>query len=474
MSFDAAIIGSGPNGLAAAIRLAQAGWSVVVYEARETVGGGARTAELTLPGFRHDICSAIHPMGIGSPYLATLPLADHGLQWVQPGAPLAHPFDDGPAAILHRELELTGTTLGQDGASWATLMGPFAARWEELARDGMGPLGLPKSPFLMARFGLSAMRSATDLARARFDGPRAKALFGGLAAHSVLPLDQVPSAAIGLMLGVAAHAVGWPMPRGGSQSLSEAMASLLVELGGTIRTGVRIGELGAIETGGPVLFDTSTHALSTIAGDALPPGFHKKLGAYRYGPGVFKVDWALSGPIPWADPAVAQAGTVHLGGSLDELAASERAAFDGEHSDRPYVLLAQQSLFDDSRAPAGKHTGWAYCHVPHGSTVDRTAIIEAQVERFAPGFGDLIEARHTMNTADFFAHNENYVGGDINGGVPDLAQLFTRPTARFVPHSTPNKRLWLCSAATPPGGGVHGMGGFHAAEALLRSHGEIR
>jgi phytoene dehydrogenase-like protein len=464
---DAAVVGAGPNGLAAAIALARAGRSVVVYEAAPRVGGGARSEELTLPGFRHDPCSAIHPMAAASPFLRSLPLKEHGLEWVQPAAPLAHPFDDGSAAVLERSLADTAASLPGDEGRYPGWMRPFAEGWEGLVADVMGPLGWPGRPLLLARFGLRALRSATGLARAAFRGEAARALFAGLAGHSVLSLDRMPSAAIGLVLAAAGHAVGWPLPRGGSQAISDAMASLLRSLGGEIRTGVRVRRLAELPARGPLLFDVSPPELLRIAGDALPPGYRCRLRRYRFGPGVFKLDWALCGPIPWRASACARAGTVHLGGTLAEIAASERAVWRGQHPERPYVLVAQQSLFDPSRAPAGRHTGWAYCHVPPGSTRDMSGAIEAQLERFAPGFRDLVLARRATTCADLERGNPNYVGGDINGGVADLRQLFFRPAPRLVPYRTPNPRILLCSASTPPGGGVHGMCGFHAARAAL-------
>ena len=470
--FDAAVVGSGPNGLCAAIAMAQAGLSVVVYESRATIGGGVRTAELTLPGFRHDICSSIYPMAIGSPFMRTLSLAEHGLEWIHPQVPLAHPLDLEPAILLERAIDTTASHLDEDAPRYTRMMTPFVTRWEDLASDAMAPLGVPAHPWLMARFGLQAFRSATALAQSAFDGARARALFAGLAAHSVLPLDVMPSSAIGLMLGYAAHAVGWPMPRGGAQQLSDALASLLRALGGVIRTDSRITAIDDVETEGPILFDTSPHHMATIAASALPEGYCRRLRTYRYGPGVFKVDWALDAPVPWRDAACAQAGTVHLGGTWEAIAASERTVWEGRYADQPYVLFAQHSLFDATRAPAGKHTAWAYCHVPNGSTRDMTAVVEEQVERYAPGFRDCILARHTMHAMDYEAYNDNYIGGDINGGAPILSQLFTRPLVRLNPYTTPNRRLYLCSAATPPGGGVHGMCGVYAANAALKRWGQ--
>ena len=466
--FDAAVVGSGPNGLCAAITLAEAGRSVVVLEASDTIGGGARTCELTAPGFLHDVCSAIHPMGISSPYMRTLDLEEHGLEWVHPTTPLAHPFDHAPAAMLERDIGATAATLGRDGAAWAKWMQPWTRRWEGLAMDALAPLGIPSHPLWMAEFGLSAFRPATALARSRFRGDKAQALFAGLAGHSVMPLDMAPSSAIGFMLGIAAHAVGWPMPKGGSGALSAALASKLTAVGGQIHTGVSVTDLAEVPTDGPILFETAPARLVDIAGDALPLAFRAKLQRYRHGPGVYKIDYALSDPIPWADPALTRAGTVHLGGSMAEIAASERACWDGEHSDAPFVLVAQQSLFDDTRAPEGKHTGWAYCHTPSGSTRDMSKAIETQIERFAPGFTDSVIARHTMHSLDLEAMNPNCVGGDVNGGMPTIDQLFTRPTSRT--YRTPNPRLYLCSASTPPGGGIHGMCGHHAAKAALADH----
>jgi phytoene dehydrogenase-like protein len=467
-TYDAAVVGSGPNGLAAAIVLARAGRSVIVFEANRQIGGGARTQELTLPGFRHDVCSAIHPMGAGSPFFKSLPLEQHGLTWIHPPVPLAHPLDREPPCLLKRSVEATAEMLGDDRPSYIALMKPFAQTWDRLAADALGPLSVPRSPLLLARFGLKGLRSADGLARSLFKGQPARALFAGISAHSMLRLEQVASAAIGLILAIAGHTVGWPMPRGGSQQITEALASYLRSLGGKIETEKRIQTLAEIPTKGPILFDTSPATLSQVVGDDLPLRFRRRLSRYRYGPGVFKLDWALNAPIPWRFAECAQAGTLHLGGTLEEIAAGERAVASGQHPDRPFVLLAQQSLFDDTRAPAGKHTAWAYCHVPPFSSRDMTQAIEAQVERFAPGFRDVITARHTFNCLQIEEHNANYVGGDINCGSPEFSQLFFRPTFRVIPYSTPNPRVFLCSAATPPGGGVHGMCGFHAAKAALR------
>jgi phytoene dehydrogenase-like protein len=467
-SYDAAVVGSGPNGLCAAITLAAAGRTVIVLEASDTIGGGAKTRELTAPGFLHDTCSAIHPMGISSPYMSTLGLEDHGLQWIHPTTPLAHPFDDAPAAMLARDIDTTAATLGIDGDKWRDWMSPWVTRWEGLAKDALAPLGIPAHPIWMAQFALSAFRPATSLARSRFKGEAARALFAGLAGHSVMPLDMAPSSAIGMMLGIAAHAVGWPMPKGGSGALSQALASKLKSLGGVIQTHTQIDHLNQVPTDGPILFETAPARLADIAADALPYAFRAKLQRYRHGPGVFKIDYALNSPVPWKDPTVAQAGTVHLGGTMAEIAASERAAWDGEHCEHPFVLFAQQSLFDDTRAPPGTHTGWAYCHTPSGSMTDMTQAIESQIERFAPGFMDTIIAKHTMNATEIEVLNPNCIGGDVNGGVATIDQLFMRPTAKT--YRTPNPKLYLCSAATPPGGGIHGMCGHFAAKAALADH----
>ena len=467
-SYDAIVVGSGPNGLAAAITLAQAGRSVLVLEAKDTVGGGARSAELTLPGFLHDVCSAIHPLALGSPFFSTLPLSEHGLEWIQPPAPLAHPFDDGTAAVLERSVDKTAGMLGQDATAYAKLMSPLVADWGKLAIQLLGPLRPPRHPLALARFGLSAIRSAQGLAEARFRGRAARALFVGMAGHSMLQLDTRLTAAFGLVLGVSAHAVGWPMPRGGSQRISDALASYFESLGGEITTGVCVESVEQLPPARAVLFDVGPLQVARIASTRLPDRFRRALERYRYGPGVFKIDWALKAPIPWAATECERAGTVHLGGTMDEIMASERVVWDGQHPEAPFVLLAQQSLFDPSRAPDGNHTAWAYCHVPNGSTFDMTDRIEAQVERFAPGFRDCILARSVMPPAKFEEYNPNYVGGDINGGVQDIRQLYTRPTLRWSPYSTPARGVYICSASTPPGGGVHGMCGYHAARACLR------
>ncbi|HEY8505327.1 MAG TPA: NAD(P)/FAD-dependent oxidoreductase [Gemmataceae bacterium] len=467
--YDAVVVGSGPNGLAAAVTVARRGRSVLVVEAAPDFGGGARTAERTLPGFRHDVCSAIHPLAAASPFFRTLPLERHGLEWVHPDVPLAHPLDGGAAALLERSFDATARSLGEDGDAWRALMEPFAARSETLFAEALGPPRLTRHPLLLARFGLRAARSAEGLARAWFRGERARALFAGIAAHAARPLDRPLSAAVGMMLAVAGHAAGWPLPRGGSQRITDALLAHLRELGGEAVAGWRVGSLGELPPARAYLFDVAPAHLARICGAALPARYKAALRRFRHGPAVFKVDWALAGPIPWAAEECRRAGTVHLGGTLGEIAAAEAAIWDGWPHGRPFVLVAQQSLFDPTRAPPGMHTGWAYCHVPRGSALDATAAIEAQVERFAPGFRDLIRARAVMGPPDFAAYNENFVGGDIGGGVMDLWQAFTRPVARPVPYTTPNAKIFICSASTPPGPGVHGMCGHHAALAALRT-----
>jgi phytoene dehydrogenase-like protein len=467
-ALDAIIVGSGPNGLAAAVTLAQAGLAVRVYEGRDCPGGGARTAELTLPGFSHDVCSAIHPLGIGSPFFRTLPLGEHGLEWIHPPAALAHPFDDGTAALLDRSVELTSQTLGEDGLAYRRLMAPLVANWGRLADALLGPMRFPRHPLIMLRFGLRAMRSAYHLAEALFKGERARGFFAGLAAHAIMPLEKLLTSAFGLLLGMLGHVVGWPFPRGGAQQITNALVSYLRRLGVELVTNAAIASLGELPPARAVLLDITPLQLLNLAGTRLPGGYRQRLERYRYGPGAFKVDWALDGPIPWRAALCARAGTVHVGGTLAEIAASERAVWRGEHPENPFVLVAQQSLFDPTRAPPGKHVAWAYCHVPNGSTVDMTECLERQIERFAPGFRARVLARSVLPPAALERYNPNYIGGDINGGVQDLWQLYARPTLRLAPYATPVQGLYICSASTPPGGGVHGMCGYHAARTALR------
>ncbi len=465
---DAVVIGSGPNGLAAAIELARAGRQVRVYEANEQIGGGCRSAELTLPGFLHDTCSAIHPLGVASPFFKTVPFASHGLEWVDPPLALAHPFDDGSAAVLSTRMDETTASVGEDGQAWVDLFGPLIDDFEILIGPLLGPLRIPAHPVAMGKFGLLGLRPALSLAQSRFAGEKARGLFAGMAAHSILDLHKPVTSAFGLVLGLIGHVIGWPIPKGGSQQITDALVSELHSLGGEIVTDTRVSSLDVAGDADAVLFDTSAWQLGDIAGDALPGWYRSILGNYRPGQGVFKLDWALDGPVPWTAPECGRAGTVHLGATLEEIVASEHAAAHGQIAERPYVIVAQQSLFDPTRAPDGAHTLWGYCHVPNGSTVDMTERIEAQIERFAPGFRDRIIGRSTLTPADFHASNANFIGGDINAGAQDIRQIFTRPVPRYDPYSTPNPRLYICSASTPPGGGVHGMGGYHAARSALR------
>jgi phytoene dehydrogenase-like protein len=463
------VVGSGPNGLAAAIELARAGCRVTVLEAEATIGGGARSAELTLPGFIHDTCSAIHPLAVASPFFRSIPLGDFGLEWIHPPAPLAHPLDGGGAVMLHRSLDETAAALGDDRLPYRGLFAPLVAECDTLLDATLAPLFPPRHPLALARFGIVGMRSARGLAQSRFRGEAARALFAGLAAHSVLPLEAPFSASFALVLGMLAHSSGWPFPRGGAGAIARALAAYLESLGGELVTSHRVASPADLPPADTVLFDVSPRQLLRIAGDLLPAHYRRQLGGFRYGPAAYKIDWALDGPIPWRASECARAATVHLGGTLDEIATSESAATLGDDCDRPFVLLAQPSLFDASRAPAGKHTAWAYCHVPNGSTTDMTARIERQVERFAPGFGRRIMARHVMPPAELERQNANYIGGDVVGGSNDMWQLLARPVPRFDPYATPVRGWYLCSASTPPGGGVHGMAGFHAARAVLRA-----
>ncbi|HTJ14341.1 MAG TPA: NAD(P)/FAD-dependent oxidoreductase [Dinghuibacter sp.] len=464
--YDAVVVGSGPNGLAAAITLQRAGLSVLLLEAKSTIGGGMRTEALTLPGFLHDVCSAIHPMAAASPFLQQLPLDQHGLEYIHPPVCAAHPLDNGNAAILERSFEGTADSLGADADAYRRVLGPIVRRWPALAEDALGPLRLPSHPLDMARFGLKALAPAQTLAR-RFRTNEARGLWAGMAAHSLLPLDWWSTSAIGLVLMTAAHTTGWPIAKDGSASIAEAMASYFQSLGGVIETNTPVKRMGQLPSAGAVLFDVTPRQLLAIAGHRFTPLYKRQLERYRYGPGVFKVDWALDGPIPFINERCRRAGTVHLGGTFEEIARGETEVWKGRHTDKPFVLLAQQSLFDPTRAPGGKHTAYAYCHVPNGSVLDRTDVIERQVERFAPGFRELILARHTMDTAQLESYNANYIGGDINGGALDIRQLFTRPALRSSPYTTSARGIYLCSASTPPGGGVHGLCGYHAARRAI-------
>jgi phytoene dehydrogenase-like protein len=465
-AYDAVVIGSGPNGLSAAITMAQHGKSVVVYEAQEEIGGGVRSAEMTLPGYTHDVCSSVYPLGIGSPFFSALPLAHHGLEWIQPPAAVAHPFDDGTAMILERAVDKTAAELGADEPAYRTLMAPLVAAWDGLATDLLGPLRLPCQPGKLLRFGMLAIQPGRRLAEGRFKTERAKGLFAGLVAHSMLPLEYWGSAAFGLVLAISGHSVGWPLARGGSQKLTDALAGYLLSLGGEIVARRSVQKLDELPPARVVLCDVTPRQLLTIAGENFSQSYRRKLAGYRYGMGAFKMDWALSGPMPWKARECARAATVHLGGTLAEIAFSERSAWRGEHVEKPFVLLVQPSLFDPSRAPEGKHTLWGYCHVPNGSIFDMTERIEKQIERFAPGFGDLVIRRSVMSPRELEKRNPNLVGGDINGGAAILSQLFFRPTVKM--YRTSVKGLYLCSASTPPGGGVHGMCGHFAALQALK------
>jgi phytoene dehydrogenase-like protein len=468
-TYDAVVVGAGPNGLAAAVELARNGCSVAVLEAEETIGGGARSAELTLPGYVHELGSAIHPFGYASPFFRSLPLEDHGLRWIHPPAPLAHPFDHGAVAMLERSTQDTGATLGPDAEAYRKMMDPLVEDASRIEDTLTGSPKLPRHPLALATAALRSLLPARGRAVRLFVGEKARGLFAGNAAHSFLPLEKRPSALFGFLLGTLGHAFGWPFPRGGSQKLADALASYLVSLGGEVYTGIRVNDVEQVPPTRAVLFDVTPRQLLSIAGDHFTRRYRRALQRYRYGPGVFKVDFALSGQIPWKAKECLRAGTVHLGASLDEISAGEAAVARGEHPERFFILLAQQSLFDETRAPEGKHTVWAYCHVPNGSSFDMTERIECQIERFAPGFKELILAKSISGPAELERQNANLVGGDITGGYMDLRQIFARPMLRLNPYSTPAKGLYICSSSTPPGGSVHGLCGYFAARAALLS-----
>lgn len=463
--YDAVVVGAGPNGLSAAITLARAGKSVLVLEGADRPGGGCRTSELTLPGFRHDVCSTIQSMASSSPFLAGLPLAGLGYQEVYPAIPLAHALDGGRAVAMHRSVAATAAGLGRDEAAYRRLVGPLERRSRAMFAEFLGPLRPPRHPLAMALFGIRALWPAATLARLVFRSDEARALFAGISAHSIQPLTSPLTSAFGLMLALSVHASGWPVVRGGSEGLTAALLRYLESLGGEVHTGIPVSSLDELPPSAAVLLDLTPRQVLAVAGDRLPAGYRQALAGYRYGPGVFKLDWALDAPIPWTSAVCRQAGTVHLGGPMEEVVASEVAS--DRASRQPFVILVQATICDPSRAPEGKHTAWAYCHLPNGSTEDMTAIIEAQVERFAPGFRDRILARHVLGPAAMEAYNPNYVGGDINGGVQDWRQLFTRPVVSALPYATPDRSLYICSSSTPPGGGVHGMCGHWAARAAL-------
>ena len=467
--YDAVVVGSGPNGLAAAAMLSKRGASVLVVEAASTIGGGCRTAELTVPGLKHDVCAAIHPLGLGSPFFRTLPLEDHGLEWVQPEISLAHPFDDAPPVLLHRSIDETADTLGVDADRYRRLIAPLTPDWDEFCAALINPLNLAKYPLGLARFGIPSLLSSRFITDAVFRGGRAKAFFSGCAAHSFLPLDAPITASFGLVLAILGHAVGWPVAKGGSQSIPNALASYIRSCGGEILTEARVDNLDELPESTVILCDISPRQLVDLANSRLPDGYRRQLLAYRYGPGAFKIDWALDAPVPWKDPDCSRAGTVHLGPTRADITRSEKSTWHGAVSTSPFVLLGQQSTCDPSRRPNDNiHALWGYCHVPNGFEGDCTELVEAHIERFAPGFRNHIIARNTMGPAAFQAYNANYIGGDINGGVLDLSQFIARPTLRGIPYATPVRGLYLCSASTPPGGGVHGMCGYYAALAALR------
>ncbi len=467
--YDAVVIGAGPNGLAAAITLAQAGKTVLVIEGKDSIGGGSRTLELTLPGFRHDVCSAIHPTGFSSPFLRSLPLEQFGLKWIHPPAMVAHPMDDGTAVMLEKSIDATAEGLGIDASTYRRLFDRLSRLWQKASVDLLGPLPLPPKHLLATTaFGLLALQPAAWFARRTFRGPRAQALFSGQAAHSMLPLESLTTTGFGLAMILYGHTGSWPLARGGSQCITEAMAAYLRSLGGEIQTGWMVESIDELPPARVILFDTTPRQMVKIAGRRLPEGYRRQLGRYRYGQGVFKIDYALNGPIPWKAEECKRAATVHLGGTLGEIQASERSIWRGRVADRPFVLVAQQSLFDETRAPAGKHTAWVYCHAPANSTLDLTSRIEAQIERFAPGFRELVLARATHNSLEMERYNPNYIGGDINGGVQDIFPFFTRPVWSLNPYKTPAEGIYICSSSTPPGGGVHGLCGYRAACAVLK------
>lgn len=465
--YDAVVVGAGPNGLSSAILLQQAGLSVLILEAKEEPGGGLRSASLTLPGYTHDICSAIHPLAIMSPFFKTLPLQQHGLEFIYPEVSAAHPFDDGDPALLTGSAEHTASMLGSDSKAYRELLNPLLKKWPDLLSDILGPLRIPDHPLDLASFGIKALRSASSMA-GKFKTEKVRGLWAGMAAHSMQPLSNLATSAIGMVLLAAGHKSGWPITRGGSKAIASSLSSYFLSIGGKIKTGMPVKSMSDIPEASAILFDLTPKQILQIAGERFSPFYQWQLKRYRYGMGIFKIDWALDGPVPFKSAECRKAGTVHLGNTFEEIETAEKVVSKGGHPANPFVLFAQQSLFDSSRAPEGKHTAWAYCHVPNGSVKDMTDAIESQVERFAPGFKDLIKAKHTMNTREVEAYNPNYIGGDINGGVIDITQLFTRPVLRLSPYRTSAKGVYICSSSTPPGGGVHGMCGYNAARQALK------
>ncbi|MEX2350902.1 MAG: NAD(P)/FAD-dependent oxidoreductase [Balneolaceae bacterium] len=473
-NWDAIVIGSGPNGLSAALRLSLAGLKVKVLEAKDTIGGGTRSAELIREGTLHDLCSAIHPLALASPFFRALPLEEHGVRWIHPPLPLYHPLDDGDGVALHRDFNDMQSELGGAYEEWKSLVGPYSDKWRMLVKDLLAPARLPRHPLLTARFALDGIWPATKLIQSRLQNRRSAALFAGMASHSVQSLDRPLTSAVALLLSILGHSTGWPIAEGGSKTLSAALATLIRKHGGEIETGVEIRKISQLPPARALLFDLSPSSLESIAANELPYRFRKQLKNYRHGPGVFKIDYLLSEPVPWLNQSAKLAGTLHLGGFSEEIIDSEKAMGQGRHHKRPFVLAAQQSLFDSLRTSGDEHTFWAYCHVPAKSNRSMTQEIENQIERFAPGFRDVIQAKHTITAHELESWNPNYIGGDINGGVQDLRQHFRRPVSLFSPYSTPNPRIWICSASTPPGGGVHGMCGFYAAEAVLKNRFQLR
>lgn len=468
--YDAVVVGAGPNGLAAAIALQQKGLSVKILEAKSSIGGGMRSMPLTLPGFVHDLCSAVHPMGVYSPFFKSLPLQEHGLEWVFPEFALAHPFADGKAAVLAHSLTETAQSLGIDGKAYVQFMEPLINSWDKIGKDLLGPIKIPAYPIEAAKFGVNAISSVVGLANRKFKDQYAKGFLAGLAAHSIRPLEHSVTSAIGLVLAVVGHKIGWPFPKGGTQQLANALASYFTAIGGTIETDHKVTSFKELEFARVKLFDLTPQQLLNMADLRFSSLYELQLKNYRYGPGIFKIDYALREPVPFKASACNRAGTVHIGGTIEEIAEAERNVWEGKHPQNPFILFSQHSMFDATRAPEGKHTGWAYCHVPAGSTVDMTGAIEKRIEVFAPGFRDVVMERHVMNTQDLQTYNSNYIRGDITGGVTDIWQLFTRPTIRVSPYTTPLPDVYICSSSTPPGAGVHGLCGFYAAQRAAKDH----